>query len=1006
MKRHFPTLLVGLLGFLVAGCSALPRPVPSTDFGTAWTVQEETRSQSEGMLFFTDYGLWGFEITRSGDYDHRFTAGDFILWTGESPHLFGVVGKTRKGYWLQRLDTEEFKPSQRGYFELLSAESIARRWDSLCLLSSGESLEEHCGHGPRFQQYLLYSLSDDERRGFPDRREPGMPFRPDGLFQRQGDLFSFEGTNREDLQRIAIPVNRPGATLLATRIVYDEQCFQPQELPSQGRSRVDWIPAEESISSTATHPLEVEAEAWKFGADLLLRCGVEGPELLIPLLSRPGLRDERRILSLPALGLVPRPFPGNDATRITQYARAAAAVAVGDIQTATFWLQKSMPDLRVLESNAERDFLLSTMSLYVAAGQPEQAHRLGRVLTARSWSPEHHLDFLDAQVLLYQAFSDQTAARERMQLRERLVRQHNDSFRKGFYLFSQLRLSLYSRPGVYGPAFDSMIATLEEEDEEAWALSAWAILAMEDVTLPRVEDPVLLVPRFEVQQAASFWRAITLLDGDLQYIDAIRPHSYRFSAAQLSLEPKVTLEEILLRPATSFRQGYRLEVLLSAMEDLDPEFRAVYLLTALPLAPRNEQGEVVKAMLEVLRTSFGADSEAFCSEIEGWQSGLLAAFQKADAPVLPPNQRQWLSFLSWSANEGFPGLCAGPRDLMEAMEKKSSPANPWVRLLLPFLEDQLFRQTQNTDFLEDISRAARLSRRLQDPVACTTWNLGVSVGLARQGYLDEAKGHLVHATNCLGDDRDLQRARALVEAYVEFERGAGRSVIRDGGIERTLNEATKKAASEGDCLGVLPIGFQLENHLPRGITRIADGIAIAPRPHSDRLLQTASSLMVEAQAAYLSGLRDLQRGQFRTAAQALHTAHEDFRRLQHLPGLARIQFLDHHLFGEELAEHATDRSHELAPLSGRLAELRRGQFSSPPTQMPGINLTEEDLLLAIIFREETDLRFDHLRLRSLAPLLCSLQEQGFYMASDEEYDEDSIEIIRGTISPPRDINLD
>ena len=312
------------------------------------------------------------------------------------------------------------------------------------------------------------------------------------------------------------------------------------------------------------------------------------------------------------------------------------------------------------------------------------------------------------------------------------------------------------------------------------------------------------------------------------------------------------------------------------------------------------------------------------------------------------SRRQWVNFINWWAESGLIALCGGESSFIEALEARGGESSSWTALVLPILEDMLLRAESPVSDVSLFQRAAHLASELGDRDTCALWNLGMSIGAARSSQFDAAEKHLISATNCMQASSELRGPKNIVAGYIEFERAAGRNIISDSAVGDAIDRAARKNVDDSQgCLGLLPLGFDLESQLPPSIVRIAARVQMAPAPHSSFALSSASSVIDEAQAAYLTGIRDLRRGYIKTASRSLELARANFQRLGHAPGLARIRFLDESIYGGELSRVATEEDFELSQQGEAIEAIRSGQSHQLiPSQ--AIEFSDADHHLALI----------------------------------------------------------
>lgn len=958
MIRALPLLLLLLL-FFTTSCVWLNSPLPSRRFDVQWDLQDPTHSQRHGRLFLTDDGLWGFQPEVQKNFTPQYSAGD-LLWlkSKKSRHFFAVVQATSWSYRLQRLDDHPLEEGLIGDLHPVSAQNLSEI-EGLCLISKDSSLQGACGATARHQRWHLFELNaapdqpDDEplRLRQDDSRGPVAPFERAGfggadLLGSWIEESAGAITTSPLLAVLASP--RVESSLQATLVV-DEGC-RGLELTS---ALVEPVIAKINASSASPHPLEIEALAAQHGADALIDCPNTSPRLLIPSLSRPMLKDDSgRFTGPPPIGLLPRSMPELSSQARNAWANAAALIAVGDATASAFWIEQALKELP--RQNAIKDLALSALPILASAGLPELAMRYANLLTRGAWNPDNIPDFLETKLLLLGQFKMIKEQQEQLKRRQELAKSWRDTHRGAWLTWSAMRLGLAHGRTGYGPAFAPLIEELEEDEEEQWALTLWLTLAMSGLELPVVDEPAALQPRFDRAHAGELWRSITSdaptggCEDDEQH--RCRLGSYGWIRATDTDEPArhdELLERLRRIAPIDNRRGFSLSQLVIPYRQMEsPAQRAQFWLATSALAPNEQLQELTQRLTAELQEQMRRDSAQICDEIPLWQARFENAAARSRAPVLSSQRRQWTNLLDWWSSTGIKGLCHSASELLTAMESQKIAQNQWITTLFPLLQDRLLVDGAPLEQIADFERAAALARSAGDHRACTLWSLGVSVGAARRGLLELADRQLVAATNCARPDDDLAQIRNIVAAYIDFERAAGQNIIRDAQIDAALAQVTQRQVQDPKlCIGLLPLGFQLEDLLPETITKIADRIQHTPAPPEDFRLQTATHLIEEARSAFIVALRDLQRGHWKSAPRSLAAAHAAFLRLEHLPGLANIAFFDGLLFERQLlaiaqgsAEIPTDHND-----SELLQRLKRGESHLLIDKLQGIlELDEPD----------------------------------------------------------------
>ena len=923
--RRTVLLLTAVLLAATVGCTWAHQPTPSGDVDLNWAIQEPTRTSADARLFLTDDGLWGYEPKDFGEFEPTLAPGAVLeLEADEQTHLFAVVESQDWGYRMQRLDDRQLNEGLEGALRPLTGDHAADD-ARLCILSDPADLKQGCGASHNHQRWHLYPLDDTAdtlavEGQFSDVTSTnGLPITRSAIAAADGLSTWVEpaiSADDSDDGWLAVAADTsPGATLRAD-VLYDERC---SEMPD-GSSLVSTSSADVADAGFAdvpVHPITIEHAAAELGADAIVHCGGEDAQLLLPMLTRPLLTSQHRFIAPPPVGLQPRPVDDADANTRSALAHAGALTAAGDFAAASFWIESALSGI---DGDELERIALSSMPVVAVGGQPELAMRIGSSLTTGYWNPENDPDYLDGLLVILEQLGATDAVQHRLDHRERLTDRH--AHRAGWYHWAQMRIEIQERRAGYGPAYEQIVDGLQEDGLDGWALAMWLTLKLEGYDLPIVDDPRDLTVRFAEFNAAGLWEQ--LLDGADEPArcsgDGCAPTSYGWMVRDA--DALTRLESI--GPTRLFHRFSldRLADRLSAFDD--PGERAIFWLAVAPLVPPGELSAATRQLTQALEEHVADDTSAVCDNADGWRTRFASAAARADEPVLSDHRRRWVQFARWWADDGVEALCDSPLRFAAAIDDYARHHAGYADQLLPIVEHQVLAALSDDADPHQLIETATLARRLGDNETCVRWNLGLTVGTTRAGRFDAAEKHLIEASNCLDSDSPLRDTRDFVAGYLEFERGGGRSVVRDGSVERAVDTATRRRVDDDSCVGLHPIGFDLDSQLPDSISAIADHVDVQPAPPDEFSLLTAGTLIDRGKAAYTTGLRDIRRAELPTAARSLNQARKDFRHIRHLPGIARINLIDDVIFDGQLEELADGMQVDLDTDTSMLEKLRGG----------------------------------------------------------------------------------
>jgi len=916
-------LSVLIAALLVTGCGIAQQPRPADDIDVQWDVQDPTRTSPHAELFITDSGYWGYTPTERSEFEPSFGVGEIVTLDSDGfGHLFAVVQQQAWGYRLQRLDDRPIESKATGQLRRITDEDISQRPD-LCLVDGADTTAERCTQSHQHRRWQLYGLAEDgDRDGWTlatesgDEHELSRPVPPRVIAGSDGlsDWVESGPSTQPVDAAIAIESEPRTQTHLRARLVFDETCPDIPDSTALVKTVVADLDEAGVHLETDAHPVTMEDAAMRLGADAFVTCRHDQPHLAVPMLTRPLLSDDDGHLLAPwSMGLEMRNLGELSASTAAAWGRAAALGAVGDNSGSAFWISQAIGGELTDHTEA---MALASMPLLATGGQPELALRIGSTLTGSAWNPENNPDYLDGLIALFAVVDEAQTLRDRMEHRQGLLERHH-SHRAGWHQWYELRIELAQRRGSHGPAYRDVIADLQDDELDGWALAVWALLQSHNLTLPIVDDPADLDHRFSDYDAHHLW---TVLRG--RPLDQWAPacasdpgdaacaaSSYGWIPTDDGANGSRVIQALSTTAAPTIRHGYSEATRGQPFRQFQSPLKtAAYWIALSPLVDEQLLPTVTEAALTGLRDGFEDDHQSLCDERDQWKARFDNAAARSDVTDAGAVRRQWIGFLDWWTLHGIDGLCGDFEDLADALAYHAPDSDFWRAEVLSLLEAKFLEESTSTSGFDDLQRAALLADDLGDDETCARWNLALVVASARSARLDTASDHLNEASRCLSSDDALEPAHRFVTAYLEFERGAGRSVVRDRATEDAIDHATRRR-SEGDfCIGLDPIGFRLEEQLPEEVMRIADHIDLEAGPPGAFALRTASTVVGQARAAYLAGIRDLQRGELEAAAQALDHARLHFAHIRHLPGMVRIGFIDDVIFDGQLEQWADDES--------------------------------------------------------------------------------------------------
>ncbi|RAL23609.1 hypothetical protein DL240_05465 [Lujinxingia litoralis] len=886
------SLLLLTLGLMSAtACASAPGPASS--FDVVMRVQPEDRVSDTAALTLLDDGTWRLQSDTGEVWRWDLAKGDVVEYRSESStHIFAVLQTERKALRLQRLDSWPMRPRGAGKLARL------RAGEQTCV-GEGSWSDARCTHenGQRWSVYELASTDDTTRMAPATDKELSLPYRRAAMMQAHAQGPVFEGSLPEGRWLAIASQPRRGRFAAAPRVGLSQRCdLNSPDLHTAAR----FVSVEAWPAELSEHPVAIEARAIASGTDALIRCPAGASPLVeMPSIARPLMTSfDDRLLGPAGFAMQPRAVSEASARA---WSLSAAFGAVGDWELAAFWAERALaesPPGSDLESLA-----LSVMDLLATGGATDAALRVAYHATRDVWNRDNIPAQLDGAAVLHAQLGQVDAYLKRIQRQQDLAARHRDDRRLAWYRWSELRTRHAARQSSEGSAYREDIVGFEKTHQPDWALAIWAMLGMHDESLPAVQGPEELQNRFQDAGALELWQAV-FEPNSLQRCtsdDVLRD----CTATSYGLRPRADGEPALMDtlagvPVISLRKAYPLPHFQNTANTLEnPAARANYWIALLPLVHDADAPAALRETLSAMSEVY-ADKTSICEFRHAFAAHFAHAANRGDRPFLGRARRQWVEFVNWWAAQGVDALCESPSALINALNMRQQDANSWTRQALPLLEERLLRASEESVPVAEVADAASLASTLGDKDHCTRWHLALTLAASQRGHVQLAQNHLIQATGCASQSVELRAHRDLLAAYLEFESSAGRRGFGPSTAGAELRAMTRKNLPASGCVGLVPLNFDLEHHLPDTLRTLASRIALNNLRDQPLGVVTASHLLAQSRAGVRAGLRALATGDVRSAARALHAARSGFASLDHRPGLALTDFIDQTVFGDHM----------------------------------------------------------------------------------------------------------
>lgn len=918
MDRLFS--LRGSLGWLALFClaSCSWTQVPETDEAVVSPRQLEVGpNRDEGAtLYPVDAGYW--VSVRDEDRERGLEAetGDLLAYRTSNtrrrhpPALFVAVASRSWGVLLQRLDVGAVRDlSMRGRLIPVDLSNRTRlRLDagSICMGSGPFDDNECLASTPPGRRWAVYRRDETGLIGRGELSDDGFVLERArmlhrSIFDETWQTFGGDGAPVSDWLAVPLPgrfADPPGGT-----VQVGGDC-------NVGASRLESIGISverTSMREFPTHPVAVEARAYASMVDAIATCSGERLSVVGPAFFRAEASTLRgSSLGPTMLGMEPIRIAGLSSRQRARLIGAVVAMARGDAVVAEARLARLFETVGYgrLES-----LVLRSAQVAAAAGRPETALRWAEFGSSSRWNRTADPLYALGRATAQRAFGYENAFASRLLETEQLAGEMAGSkHRRAWLEWTAFRLA--PRDGRSSRGLEELARTFRDRDLSLWSLG---------IQLERLQRGDLsgdrplghLRDRADSHGVRPLVSAIRGRDvardcpttGDC----SIDVYGRRLASSLKHIEDDRRFAEYLVQSGRArVRPGFDARRLL----DDPPAFARLSLvaplLSGLDSQTRRTFGELVASEMK---------RDGFCEGTASTWRPPYFEMTRRNAPLEGRSTAELGRLLQWFYSIAPSSLCRHADRSAEQLRRLADEHSELAPVIGPMLMG-LFEQTERGRARSMIlEEAARFAGRYDSGEACKTRHLALAAAYADANRLEEAESHLGDALNCrnVSENASLDRIERTITGYVSFERS--RSFPRDleDEIEVELERVLRLRRSRLDCIGLESFQYDLLDHLPGEVGRLATALDLERRESEGSALELQTSSMRiaaanraldQVRARLEAGRRDADDEEddatangFSSPVEPLLRAHAIYRRHYHQPGLATTSFLSQQLFG-------------------------------------------------------------------------------------------------------------
>lgn len=897
MRKWFALGIV----FLTCSCRYGLPPEPSESLVKPIAVVAPLLNEDEGQLLLLEDGMWAWRGRDDQTTDQGPDVGELVVFEDLDSawrHYFGVVRVQKWGLVMQRLDTLDVRPHTRGTLKPLSLSAASNvhicsgvgpiEADDACLLSAQPAT--------RWDVYRLDSKTRVEIRD-PDRGS--MPVARSATVWAGARAQVFEGRTptAEGDAWVAFPAR-------STR-----RPARPTVLASDACGPLESVSSDVVRGDLDAHTfLAIESAAIEYGVDAIVRCDDGSMSVAVPGIHRAGLpQSDPRLEIASMLTLEPIEISGEpEASGLA--IDGLAHLGAGDAHTAEFLIERSLEGL-----DDARDFQLRSADVAASTGRPEVALRRAVWATRTAWNPEANPFRKLARAHIRVALGLQGSTLAELREVASLASSSGDTQLTAWLAWLELKRQLSKGASGKKLQLDDLLSRSKGN-----AFAPWRALFKAEVARKRSAEALeSLRDEFDTQSASALW---TAYNGTLTTLECPTGCSVDALSRRLgSLVESATVSDIVeaIERAPRADRVLRLHVddeVFDRLGELPPEAQ-VRIWTAIHgVIPVDQEPEVEDRLVAATSALV-----SLCHEID---LRFLARATTANFTDRPRRDR--LESLHWLSTKGLEAACSGSEALLAAArsEDGSPVALGWDPTGHLF-EALLATESTPDGYRKTLANAAEYAIEIGGGERCVAWNLALGASFAQSGRLEPAQRWTSRASRC--DSNAFRDSYAVLAGYLNFEqsghipRGLDESAVRV--LRRVLNQDFDSPA----CVGVLPTSYDIVSALHPELASMAKRARMKRRPPQELELVKSSDSLFEAREALEAARTAILSGDAVAAFTSLKAAHDDYSRLENLPGIARTSFLIEELF-DGRKTYVEDEDRRPAARSQRASwHLRRGQ---------------------------------------------------------------------------------
>ena len=658
-------------------------------------------------------------------------------------------------------------------------------------------------------------------------------------------------------------------------------------------SKAELREAEVTVLRRDIPPLEhltaVEEYAYRFGADVLLRCREGVRTVHVPSLYRTQLVVDDTAIGPSLFGESGLELRRGGRRSRTLLVAALSKLAVGETTSADFLAERT---LRAATGGVGNAFLVRAMQLAAVSRRPESAFRRGEAGASGAWNRDNNPEYLIGRAAAEVAMGkDRDYFATLKTAREAAVRR--DETRLELWLDWAETLVRYEGGDLSGGEIREAALSQREAGRDEWAL-AYELLTYRKRAPDRVasnrekdgHDPTLHLLRSAARGSE---------------VELACPES---EPCPLDVYGR-RLNHVLGRTDQQAGEAFFSRLLRMGTAAVQPGVHRVRLPGSWPSA---RKVSVLGALTHQVqsRSAQAFDARLRAHAVEAVETGEICgdALPKSVGDRVRIELRRTTTpaartlFADWLFERATETVCAAPGEAARSLVSMAAGGNP-MRAFLPRVFVSLVDRAETPQERRMVAtQAAGYAERQGAGEDCKRWRLSLAGAHAKVGDHRNAERALEHAVNC-GDEAGYGGTESILIGYAAF--------LRSGNLPRRLEHSTRRTLERlvrqripDRCAGLADFEFRLFDYLDEDVADLASRLVVESAKKEGVLTLSSSVEQREDAERSLSRAVELLRSaEFEKGREQLEDAQAVFERLGHRPGVARTRLFEKTFFGGE-----------------------------------------------------------------------------------------------------------